>query len=46
MDKIFTTLRQWIARLLETDVTHDYVDGLSLRDYADLPVTHPAGDLR
>ena len=46
MDKILTTIRQWIARLLETDATQDYVDGLSIRDYADLPVTHPAGDIR
>jgi hypothetical protein len=41
MDKIFTTIRQWIARLLETDAPQDYADGLNIRDYADLPVTHP-----
>jgi hypothetical protein len=46
MDKIFTSIRQWIARLLETDATQDYLDGLSIRDYADLPVTHPASDNR
>ena len=46
MDKIFTTIRQWIARLLEAEATQDYMDGLSIRDYADLPVTHPAGDIR
>ena len=42
MDKIFTALRQWIARLLETGATPDVTDGLSIRDYADLPVTRPA----
>ena len=41
MDEIFTTIRQWIARLLETGATPDYADGLSIRDYADLPVTRP-----
>jgi len=46
MDKIFTTLRNWIARLLETDATQDYVDSLSIRDYADLPVSHPPSDIR
>jgi hypothetical protein len=46
MDKIFTTIRQWIARLLETDAAQDYVDGLSIRDYADLPVCHPASEIR
>jgi hypothetical protein len=42
MDKIFTTIRHWIARLLETGATPDATDGLSIRDYADLPRTRPA----
>jgi len=41
MYKIFMTIRHWIARLLETGAAQDHVDGLSIRDYADLPVTHP-----
>ena len=41
MDTIFTTIRQWIVRLLKTGPTPDVTDGISVRDYADLPVTHP-----
>ena len=42
MDKIFTAIRQWIVRLLETDSLPDPLDTLSIRDYADLPAVHPA----
>jgi hypothetical protein len=42
MDKIFKIIRHWIARLLETDATPNVTDGMSIRDYADLPVSHPA----
>jgi hypothetical protein len=46
MDKIFTIICHWIAWLRETDATPEYEDGLSIRDYADLPATHPASDIR
>jgi hypothetical protein len=41
MDKIFTIIRQWLVRLLETEGLPDELDTLSIRDYADLPVVHP-----
>lgn len=41
MDKIFTTIRSWIARLVETEGVADPIDRLGLRDYADLPTAHP-----
>jgi hypothetical protein len=46
MDKIFTIIRQWLVRLLETESLPDELDTLSIRDYADLPVVHPVDAAR
>ena len=46
MDKIFTVIRHWIVRLLETESLPDELDTLSIRDYADLPVVHPVDATR
>jgi hypothetical protein len=46
MDKIFTIIRQWLVRLLETDSLPDELDTLSIRDFADLPVVHPVDAAR
>jgi hypothetical protein len=44
MDKIFTTLRRWLAALGTTDRAPDQLSTMSLADYADLPSTHPLRD--
>ncbi len=46
MDKIFTTIHQWLVGLLATESLPDELDTLSIRDYADLPVVHPVDAAR
>lgn len=44
MDKIFIALRHWFATLAVIDRDPDPLEGLSITDLADLPVTHPLRD--
>ncbi len=41
MDKIFSIIRVWLERLGESGLAPDPLDGLSIRELADLPAVHP-----
>lgn len=41
MNRIFTGLKLWVAVLLAPSASPDPLDGLSAREWADLPVHHP-----
>ena len=44
MDKIFTTLRHWLAALITIDRPPDPLAAFTPADFADLPITHPTRD--
>ncbi|WP_156342928.1 hypothetical protein [Devosia sp. A16] len=47
MYRLFSELRLWLARLLESDgaeTGHDPLSTMSARELADLPVHHPQFD--
>lgn len=44
MDKILNTLQRWLHTLFATNRPHDPLAGLTQRELADLPATHPLRD--
>jgi hypothetical protein len=44
MTKMFTLLRDWLAPLVAQPASPDPFAGMSARELADLPATHPPTD--
>lgn len=44
MHRFYTAMRAWLRALLATGCPPDPLDGLSPREWADLPFTHPPKD--
>jgi hypothetical protein len=42
MHRIFISLRNWLSAFLAQPCGPDPLDEMSLREFADLPPTHPA----